>query len=104
MASGLKVNFNKSCLIGLNIEEEEMERATQFLYCKSGDIPFNFLGIPIGANPRLSATWKPVIKKLRDRLSKKYLISLFAEWKWMFLTDKGATWYGLLLHKYNSLS
>lgn len=39
------------------------------------------------------------VKKL-----KVFNVSLFAEWKWKFLTNKGATWYGLLLHKYNSLS
>lgn len=27
------------------------------------------MGIPVGANPRMSSTWSPVIKKLRNRLS-----------------------------------
>lgn len=69
MASRLRVNFNKSCLIGINVDGGELNMAAQFLYCKIGEVPFNFLGIPVGANPRLSSTWRPVINKLRDRLS-----------------------------------
>lgn len=69
MVSGLKVNFNKSCLVGLNISEEDLRMASEFLYCKRGELPLNFLGIPIGANLRKSSTWKPVVKKLKDRLS-----------------------------------
>lgn len=40
-----------------------------FLYCRIGEVLFNFLGIPIGANLRLSSMCYLVIKKLRDRLS-----------------------------------
>lgn len=66
MASGLRVNFHKSYF---NVDEEELSIAAQFLYCKIGEVPFKLLGISVGANPRLSTTWKPIVKKLRSRLT-----------------------------------
>ncbi|MCH95123.1 LINE-1 reverse transcriptase like, partial [Trifolium medium] len=68
LASGLKVNFWKSCLIGVNVPSQFMESACHFLNCKRGSIPFSYLGLPVGANPRRSSTWDPLIDKLRKRL------------------------------------
>lgn len=34
------------------------------------DIPFKFLGIPVGENPRRASTWKPVIDKFKSRLTR----------------------------------
>nr|KYP43495.1 Putative ribonuclease H protein At1g65750 family [Cajanus cajan] len=41
-----------------------------FLNCTVGSLPFSYLGLPIGANPRLLKTWDPVISKVQKRLSK----------------------------------
>lgn len=45
MVYGLQVNFNKSCIMGLNVNNEELRVASQFLYCRVGVVPFNFLGL-----------------------------------------------------------
>ena len=37
--------------------------------CQVGSFPFNYLGIPIGGNPRSVALWKPVVDKFRSKLS-----------------------------------
>lgn len=46
--SGLKVNFNKSLLVGVNIAESWLNEAASVLSCKVGKIPFMYLGLPIG--------------------------------------------------------
>lgn len=70
MMSRLRVNFNKSCLFGLNVDQEEMGVASRFLYCRVGELPFNFLGILVGANPRRASTWKLVVQNMKNnRLS-----------------------------------
>ncbi|QHO37630.1 Putative ribonuclease H protein [Arachis hypogaea] len=66
--TGLKINYNKSVLIGVNCSNEEVELACKMLGCKNGSLPMNYLGIPLGANPRRIETWKPVIRKVEDRL------------------------------------
>lgn len=67
--SSLWVNFHKSKLIGINLKENFMEATSVFLVCGTSGIPFKFLRIPIGANPRRRDTWKPVVDSMRARLS-----------------------------------
>ncbi|KEH43924.1 transmembrane protein, putative [Medicago truncatula] len=66
-------------LIGLfqHLEEETPASASTFLCCSTGTIPIIFLGIPVGANPRRTSTWEPVVKSFLSRLS---------TWKGQFLS------------------
>jgi hypothetical protein len=76
MVSGLKVNFGKSCLMGVNVRTEFVELACTFLNCRHGEVPFKYLGLPVGANPRRISTWEPLLVYLKKRLSlwgKKYI-------------------------------
>jgi hypothetical protein len=68
LASGLKVNFWKSCLMGVNVPSSFMGMACNFLNCKYGEIPFVYLGLPVGANLRRCSTWDSLIDQLRNRL------------------------------------
>ncbi|XP_040930092.1 uncharacterized protein [Gossypium hirsutum] len=47
---GLSSNFNKSCLVGFDVEEELLFRMAAICKCKIGTLPFNYLGVPLGAN------------------------------------------------------
>ncbi|GKV05161.1 hypothetical protein SLEP1_g17203 [Rubroshorea leprosula] len=69
MASGLKVNFFKSSLIGLNVEKNEMEIFANKLNCAIGQIPFKYLGVLVGSNPKRLSTWTLMIDTMRRRLS-----------------------------------
>lgn len=69
ISSGLKVNFHKSQLVGINVGTEWLNEAASFLNCKIGAIPFIYLGLPIGADARRKSTWQPVVDKIRGRLS-----------------------------------
>lgn len=69
MVSGLRVNLFKSCLMGLNVEREFMVMACNFLNCNEGSIPFKYLGLPVGANPRSLTTWEPLLEHISSRLN-----------------------------------
>jgi hypothetical protein len=69
LVSGLKVNFWKSCLVGVNVDPDFLGMASRFLNCRIGRIPFIYLGLPVGANPRSLATWQPMIDVLKNRLN-----------------------------------
>lgn len=69
LASGLKINYAKSNVLGVNIEERVLRGASAFLACCVGSIPFKFLGIQVGANPRRCTTWEPVLNKVKLKLS-----------------------------------
>lgn len=47
------------------------------LNCLSKKLPFNFLGLPLGANPKRKSTWLPVVDKVKKKLSswKRKLLS-----------------------------
>jgi hypothetical protein len=68
MASGLKVNFWKSGLCGVNVSPTFLETACDFLNCQLGSIPFKYLWLHIGANPKSESTWDPLLDHLQKRL------------------------------------
>ena len=52
IVSGLKVNYTKSKLIGLRIQNNVLHRFSMILYCSTMEVPFKYLGVPVGANHR----------------------------------------------------
>ena len=67
--SGLKVNFNKSMLTGVNISASWLSEASTMLSCRRGAIPFIYLGLPIRGDSRKISFWKPVVDRIVSRLS-----------------------------------
>nr|ABD32615.1 RNA-directed DNA polymerase, putative [Medicago truncatula] len=67
--SGLKVNFHKSMLVGVNIASSWLHEAASVLSCKVGNVPFLYLGMPIGGNPRRLRFWEPIVNRIKSRLS-----------------------------------
>ncbi|XP_021985231.1 uncharacterized protein LOC110881199 [Helianthus annuus] len=65
----LKVNLNKSSLYGLGAEDAEIEGMAGTLNCKIGSMPFNFLGLTIGANMKREKYWKIVLDEFNKKLS-----------------------------------
>jgi len=66
---GLKVNFNKSLLTGVNVSVSWLYEAALALNCHVGAIPFVYLGLPVGGDPRKLDFWKPVLNCIHSRLS-----------------------------------
>lgn len=69
MVSGLKINFSKSSLVGINVSEDFMAMACDFLNCSAGSIPFKYLGLPVSANMRSMSTWEPLVETIEGRLN-----------------------------------
>jgi len=67
--SGLKVNYHKSMLVGINVDESWVNQAASVLSCKIGRITFLYLGLPIGGDARRLFFWEPVIDRIKSRLS-----------------------------------
>lgn len=79
-ALGLQVNFAKSSLIGVNSDSMFIDLTFDFLHCKKGSLPFKYLGLPIGTNPRLASMWEPLVNLLSKRL---------LYWKHMYVSLSG---------------
>jgi len=69
VTSGLKVNFHKSMLVGVNIHDSWLAEASSVLNCKLARSPFLYLGLPIGGDPRKLKFWQRLIDRIKSRLS-----------------------------------
>lgn len=60
LVSGLKVNFFKSKLYGVHVKDRFLMVVSHFLSFIVDAIPFKFLGVLVGCNPRRYVTWNPL--------------------------------------------
>jgi len=67
--SELKVNFYKSSLIGINLDNDYTSSLANSVFCRSDTFPVRYLGLPLGANPSRLSTWKPLLSTNRAKLS-----------------------------------
>lgn len=63
------VNFHKSLLVEININDSWINEAASALHCKIGRVPFMYLGLPIGGYARQLSFWDPVVARMKSRLS-----------------------------------
>ncbi|XP_058755190.1 uncharacterized protein LOC131628373 [Vicia villosa] len=49
----------------VNVGDCYMEAASSFLSCKVGHLPFKFLGVRVGGDPRKFSLWKDLLKMLK---------------------------------------
>lgn len=65
---GLKVNFSKSCLMGLNIERSNLISMANILGCEVVSFPFTYLGVRVGGFHKRSSEWLFLMQKMRKKL------------------------------------
>ena len=70
LALGLRVNFSKTKFGGLGLDASLLKVFSNTQNCKHMDVPFVYLGMPIGGNPRLKQFWQPMIENVNSRLAK----------------------------------
>jgi len=80
LASGLKINFHKSKIAGVNVDNYALSSYAKTLSCAQMGVPFKYLGLEVGGNPRKVKFWEPVLTKLKARLN---------VWKGRFLSMAG---------------
>lgn len=78
--SGLKINFHRSTVCGIGVEEMRVIEFATKLNCLSQRLPLTYLGLPLDANPRSRSTWQPMVEKFKKKL---------ASWKRRFLSFVG---------------
>ncbi|GKV32816.1 hypothetical protein SLEP1_g41389 [Rubroshorea leprosula] len=69
LASGLKINYGKSQLMGIGVEEEWKKKMAYILHCKEGELPVKYLGIQIGGNHRKLSMWQPLVNSFKKKLA-----------------------------------
>lgn len=67
--SGLSINFKKSCLVSFGTNEEFLWRMTMICRFNIGNLPLNYVGISLRADPRRVVMWELIVEKFRKRLA-----------------------------------
>jgi hypothetical protein len=64
--SGLKVNFHKSMLFGINVAGSWLHEVAVVMNCKHGCLPFLYLGLLNGGDPRKLQFWNPLVERIKS--------------------------------------
>ncbi|XP_071727949.1 uncharacterized protein [Rutidosis leptorrhynchoides] len=80
LASGLRINVNKSHIFGICVDIDEVNSFALSSGARAGTFPTKYLGIPIGANMKLCKNWDPLVEKFRSKL---------ASWKASLISSGG---------------
>jgi hypothetical protein len=75
--SGMTINYHKSDLTPINLDEEESQNYSRIFYCNVGAFPFKYLGMPL----HYEKLRKEDIQSLVDKIIKK-----IARWKGRLLS------------------
>jgi len=67
-STGLKVNYNKSFMVPINIPEERFNVLVNTFGCEKGSFPFTYLGLPLGTTKPKVEDFLPLITKCERRL------------------------------------
>nr|GEX17063.1 RNA-directed DNA polymerase, eukaryota, reverse transcriptase zinc-binding domain protein [Tanacetum cinerariifolium] len=68
LASGLKINFHKSKLMGIGVSSNVVAAAASLIGCSILTAHFNYLGVEVGSNLSRITSWDDVISKVSSRL------------------------------------
>jgi hypothetical protein len=66
--SGMKINYNKSDLVPVNLEEEETKMYARIFYFKLGSFPFKYLGVPLHHEKLRREDIQPVVDTILNRI------------------------------------
>ncbi|GJT09595.1 RNA-directed DNA polymerase, eukaryota, reverse transcriptase zinc-binding domain protein [Tanacetum coccineum] len=68
--AGLRINMQKSKIMGVAMENSKVTRAAANIGCMTLKAPFNYLGVKVGGRMTRINSWDEIINKLLCRLSK----------------------------------
>ncbi|GJZ34073.1 hypothetical protein Tco_0579509 [Tanacetum coccineum] len=78
LISGLKINVNKSNLLGICVPDETVSDMAYFIGCGAASFPMKYLGVRVGCTMARYSNWNTIIQKFSSKLSlwKAHLLSV----------------------------
>ena len=67
-STGLKVNYAKSMMVPININEHKLNLLANTFGCSTGSFPFIYLGLPLSLTKPTVANFWPLVSKCERRL------------------------------------
>nr|GEX49847.1 RNA-directed DNA polymerase, eukaryota [Tanacetum cinerariifolium] len=70
LASGLKINIQKSQVLGVGVHRNHVSQAALHIGCTVMQTPFRYRGVMVGDFMARKSAWSDIVHKLHHRLSK----------------------------------
>jgi hypothetical protein len=67
-ATGLKVNYNKSIMLPINVSQDKLHELSSTFDCQEGNMPFTYLGLPLGTTRPKIKDFLPLVQRVERRL------------------------------------
>lgn len=80
VASGLAINYSKSCLIGIGMDKNKCSLLSSIMGCSKSTLPFKYLGFALHFNKPWRSNWAFLKQKVEKKLE---------AWKGSFLSLAG---------------
>ena len=65
----MKINYEKSDLIGVGLEESELNLFANLFCCKIGSFPITYLGVPLHYTKLRREDIQPIVDKVIKRVA-----------------------------------
>jgi hypothetical protein len=79
--SGLKINYHKSEVVVIGVDDDRKTKIANMLNCKQGGLPIKYLGFPISNTKLKMGMFRGMVEKMRKKLQ---------PWKGKNLSSGGA--------------
>jgi hypothetical protein len=63
-STGSKVNYSKSCIMPINLDESRLLHFANTFSCKTGTLPFTYLGLPLGITKPTLEYFLPMVNRV----------------------------------------
>jgi hypothetical protein len=67
--SGMRINFHKSELIPINLDQEQIHNIAHIFSCPVGDFPIKYLGVPLHFEKLRREDIQPLVDKIINKIS-----------------------------------
>lgn len=67
--TGLMINYRKSVMVPLNVNDVNLAQLLAILGCKHGSLPFTYLGLPLCASRLKIEDFTPICQQIERRLA-----------------------------------
>jgi hypothetical protein len=69
MSTGLKINFDKSQMLPINVPDDLLQELAVVFNCQIGKMPFTYLGLPVGTTKPTITELSPLVCWLERKLT-----------------------------------
>jgi hypothetical protein len=68
-STGLHINYHKSSMMAINVDDEVMQQLANGFGCQIGTLPFTYLGLAVGTTKPMIQDLTPIVHRLERRLT-----------------------------------